>query len=136
MAKNKVDIKKIIEGLEWVDDETQVYFDLVTGTIVVWSEYGDNEIDEDELEDALDEGRYIRFPDRMEINEYHMMQAFACDHEDNRLIRAIQGRGAFRHFKDTAMDIGLIDEWYEFRDNCYRERAERWCRDHDLEWTE
>ncbi len=29
--------------------------------------------------------------------------------------------------------MGMIKE---VRDNCYRERAERWCRDHDLEWTE
>lgn len=29
--------------------------------------------------------------------------------------------------------MGMIKE---VRDNCYREGAERWCRDHDLEWTE
>ena len=50
------------------------------------------------------------------------------------LVRAIKGRGAFRRFKDTAIDVGAIDDWYEFRDNCYKSRAEDWCRDHDLEW--
>ena len=34
----------------------------------------------------------------------------------------------------TAEDVGLIQEWYEFRDNCYRSRAEDWCRAHDLDW--
>ena len=135
-SKKKVNLYRIMEGLEWVDDETTVYFDIVTGELLAWPDYDNNDIDEDELEDGISEGRYLRLPDKMEINEYHMMQAFAYDHEDDGLIRAIQGRGAFRRFKDTADDIGLIDEWYEFRDNCYRERAERWCRDHDLEWTE
>ena len=134
--KKKVNLKAVIDALESVDDETSAFYDLGSGDFVYWSEYGDNDIEADEIDDAVDEGRLIKLMDRFEINEYHMMQSFAYDHEDDRLIRAIQGRGAFRHFKDTADDIGLIDEWYEFRDNCYRERAERWCRDHDLEWTE
>ena len=136
MMKKKVNLKAVIDALESVSDETYAYYDLVSGDFVYWSEYGDNDIEEDEIDDAVDEGRLIKLMDRFEINEYHMMQSFAYDHEDDRLIRAIQGRGAFRHFKDTADDIGLIDEWFEFRDTCYRARAERWCRDHDLEWTE
>ena len=132
----KVNLKLIIDALESVNDETYAYYDLVSGDIVYWSEYGDNEIEEDELEDAVDEGRYIALPDQMEINEYHMIESFAYDHDDSRLISAIKGRGAFRRFKDTVTEIGLVDEWYEFRDNCYKERAERWCQEHDLEWSE
>ena len=131
----KVKLKTIIDALEWVDDETSVYYDTQTGETEIWSEYGDNEIEEEELEERLDNGRYIALPDRMEINEYHMMEAFAYD-RDERLVRAIQGRGAFRRFKDTAEEIGLIDDWYEFRENCYRSRAEDWCEDHNLEWEE
>ncbi len=131
----KVKLKTITDALEWVNDETTVYYDIETGETEVWSEYGDNEIEEEELEERLDTGRYIALPDSMEIDEYHMMQAFAYD-RDERLVKAIQGRGAFRRFKDTAMEIGLIDDWYEFRENCYRSRAEDWCENHNLEWEE
>ena len=129
----KVKLETIIDGLECVSDETSVYYDLLTGETEIWSEYGDNDIEEEELEKRLDAGRLIALPDRMEINEYHMMEVFAYEH-DERLVRAIQGRGAFRHFKNTAEGIGLIDDWYKFLDNCYKSRAEDWCRDHDLEW--
>ena len=125
--------EEILDGLECVSDETSVYYDLLTGETDIWSEYGDNDIEEEELEERLDAGRLIALTDRMEINEYHMMEAFAYD-RDERLVRAIQGRGAFRCFKDTAEDIGLINDWYEFRDNCYRSRAEDWCADHGLGW--
>ena len=102
----------------------------------MWNADWDNEdLDEDTLEERLDEGRYVSLPDKFEINEYHMMEAFAYD-RDERLVRAIQGRGAFCRFRDTAENIGLIKDWYEFRDNCYKSRAEDWCRDHDLEWDE
>lgn len=132
---NKVKLQTIIDALELVNDETSVYYDTESGNTEIWLEYGDNDIDEEELEERLDEGRYIAFPDRMEINEYHMMEAFAYN-RDERLVVAIKGRGAFRRFKDMAENIGLIDDWYEFRDNCYKSRAEDWCRTHNLEWDE
>ena len=125
----KVKLDTIIDGLECVSDDTQVFYNTETGETVLWMDFGDNDIDEDELEDE----KYIALPDRFEINEYHMMEAFAYD-RDERLVDAIKGRGAFRCFKDTAAEVGLIEDWYEFRDNCYRSRAEDWCRDHDLEW--
>ncbi len=62
-----------------------------------------------------------------------MMESFAYD-RDERLVNAIKGSGAFRRFKDMAEEIGLIDDWYEFRDNCYRERAKEWCESHGIEW--
>ena len=125
----KVKLDTIIDGLECVSDDTQVFYNTETGETVLWMDYGDNDIDEDELEDE----KYIALPDRFEINEYHMMEAFAYD-RDERLVDAIKGRGAFRRFKDTAAEIGLIDDWYEFRDNCYKSRAEDWCAGHGLEW--
>ena len=131
----KVKLETIIDALEWVNDETGAYYDTETGECDFWSEYGDNEIDEEELEERLESGRYIPLPDRMEINEYRMMEAFAYDRDD-RLVRVIQGRGAFRRFKDMAEEIGLLDDWYEFRDNCYRDSAERWCTDHNIVWEE
>ena len=100
----KVKLKTLMDALEFVDNETQAFLNTETGETVIWTEYDDNDIDEDELEDE----KYIRLPDPFEINEYHMMETFAYD-RDERLVNAIKGRGAFRRFKDTAAEIGLID---------------------------
>ena len=32
----KVNLKTIIDALEWVDDETSVYYDLLTGETEIW----------------------------------------------------------------------------------------------------
>ena len=99
--QKKVKLKTIIDALEWVNDETAAYFDLVTGETVMWNADWDNEdsegdLDEEMLEERLDAGRYISLPDKYEINEYHMMEAFAYDHDEHpELVRAIKGRGAF-----------------------------------------
>ena len=127
----KVNIKTIIDGLESVSDDVTVYYDTVTGDTVLWFEYGDNE--DIDLED-LDTDRCIMFPDRYEINEYHMMENFAYDNSPE-LIRAIQGRGAFQRFRNKARELGLSESWYEFRDTCYRSKAEDWCRNKGLEWV-
>ena len=67
-----------------------------------------------------------------------MIEAFAYSRDDGsgRLIRAIQGRGAFRRFRDTVERLGLLNEWYEFRDNCYRERAVSWCHGHNISFVD
>ena len=128
----KVSLDAIAEALDWVDDETSVYYNTETGEIIMYNENWDNEdIDIDEIDY---DDKYIVLPDQYELNEYHMMEAFAYDHNDDRLITALQGRGAFRRFKDTVDDVGLRTEWFEFRDNCYRSRAEDWCRAHGLKW--
>ena len=138
-----INLSDIISALEMTNDESCGYLDTETGQIKWQFDFDPSlsDISSEELEaDEGDEGRkrYLLLPDRFEINEYHMIEAFAYDHDDHsgRLIRAIQGRGAFRRFRETVERLGLLDEWYEFRDNCYRERAVSWCHGHNLAFTE
>lgn len=47
-----------------------------------------------------------------------------------RLARAIQGRGAFRRFKDVLADSDdLLARWYGFSDDRHRGRARAWLAD-------
>jgi len=45
----------------------------------------------------------------------------------DQLWRAIKGKGAFRHFKDTAHRLGLIDDWYRIRDVAIRQHMLGWA---------
>jgi Uncharacterised protein family (UPF0158) len=51
-----------------------------------------------------------------------------------RLSRAIQGRGAFRRFKDELHDEhpDLLAAWYAFRDVRAKRRAVQWLADNSL----
>ena len=51
-----------------------------------------------------------------------------------RLVRAIQGKGAFRRFKDELHEEypDLLPAWYEFRDTRARRRAAQWLADNSL----
>src|SRR5258708_722462 len=51
-----------------------------------------------------------------------------------RLARAIQGKGAFRRFKDELHEEypDLLPAWYAFRDTRARRRAVQWLADNSL----
>jgi hypothetical protein len=52
----------------------------------------------------------------------------------DRLWRAIQGRGAFRMFKDVLLDYPDVRErWFAFRDARHEERARAWLERHGIE---
>ena len=149
-----VRLREIVEGMESQSDEMTAYLNVKTGQVVPVSdeelaaaEAGEQASDEAAWEaEALEIARgvlagedYIALPDRVEIDEYRMMERFASSVADPaaraRLQRAIEGRGAFRYFKDSIHDLGLAEEWYSYRDRGYEEIAIAWCEAHGIDYA-
>jgi hypothetical protein len=61
-------------------------------------------------------------------------EMIASEQARQRLARAIQGKGAFRRFKDELHDLypDLLPAWNAFRDTRARHRAVQWLADHAL----
>ena len=84
------------------------------------------------------EGRYIPV-DRQDSREgYRDMELFVRRVEDeglqDRLWRAIQGRGAFRMFKDVLLDhLEVRERWFAFRDARHEARARAFLERHGIE---
>lgn len=109
--------------------------DPATGEIAVWTADGgidgQNPVDIDDLDlvgiDPLPSHVW-----------YEDMADFAAGVSDagvaRRLIRAIQGRGAFRHFKAELHEEypHLLPAWYSFRDARARRRVVEWLVGNDL----
>lgn len=131
-------LSEIIDGLEMTSDIVDSYYNPKTGNIFL-SNIGDFEdLNEDELDDLFRES--IILPSRYEINEYQMMKNFIESVEDsllyNKLLIAINGKGAFRRFKDTCINLGIIDDWYKYRDQKYKVIAINWCLNNNLEYVD
>ena len=135
-------------------DEAHTFLDRQTGEVVLLSdeelraaedggdlsdypEWQRDNIEQAKLVNADDGSRFVALPGRFEINEWEMMRDFALSVEDEAvsgaLLGAIQGRGAFRYFKDQVRERGLAESWYEFRAGRYRQIALDWCAEHGLE---
>ncbi|MBN1131089.1 MAG: hypothetical protein JXA71_19020 [Chitinispirillaceae bacterium] len=82
---------------------------------------------------ALDGEPWLPLPSRFDINEYRIMQQFCHDQKDpdlrDRLLAAINGKGAFKRFKDTAARAEILEEWFDFRYKEIREIARAWCEE-------
>lgn len=81
--------------------------------------------------------RYVGLPDKFEFHEYRHMQDFIREQSDGRsqddLWRSIQGKGAYRRFKDTAARLGLLDRWYAYRDEALKTLVLDWAGANDIE---
>lgn len=102
--------------------------------------------DEDELRvaEAVEAGfgtRFIEIPRRGSHEGYRDMELFIETVDDrhlqNRLQHAIDGRGAFRRFKDTLIDYPTERErWFAFEQERAQRRALEWLAAEQIEPVE
>jgi hypothetical protein len=106
--------------------------DLRTGDVIDESPlfHGLDELDE-ELDDADDDERWLRFDSRGSRDGFDDMVAFLERIDDDtvrrRADRALARRGAFRGFKDELDEVpGLLARFHRFTDDRKRGRARAW----------
>ena len=131
-----VTLSKIIEGLEMVDNMVDCYYNPEEDEIFL-SNIGENEeLTEDEIDELFEKSAIL--PTQYEINEYQIMVGF-IDTIDNEklkteLQRLIQWKGAFRRFKDYCFESNIIQDWYNYKEQKYKEIAIEWCKQNELEY--
>jgi Uncharacterised protein family (UPF0158) len=132
----RLDLDEIATALaDQTDYEHRWLIDPRTGEIAFWTSDtgidGHNPVDLDELDlvciDPLPS--YVWYQDMADFAEQ-----VSDDAAGRRLGRAIQGRGAFRRFKDElhAEYPQLLPAWYAFRDARAKRRAVEWLADNSL----
>ncbi len=132
----KVKLSEVIDGMEDQTDEAGFYLDKTTGE-VIWAV---NEDGEDETEKYEDDDNYIPLPDKFDIHEYKIMEAFCLSREDetirDKLLNAIRGKGAFRYFKDLIFEVDVREDWYKVKQEAFKKIAIEWCDDNNIEYIE
>ena len=81
---------------------------------------------------------YLRIEPVSSREQYRWMERFIPMLEERelqqRLTRAIDGKGAFRRFKDRASDLGVIDQWYEYRYARFEAFMVEWCKESGVDY--
>lgn len=139
----KVKLEEIIEAMEFADMETEYYYDTKNERILMLFDGMVDGEDDPELFEDISEGfveDYIPLPGQYDINEYRIMEEFIYELPEGKnrdvLERAIQGRGAFRRFKDKLYDLNLEQQWYSYKDSAYERIARKWCERYEIEVEE
>ncbi|MFS0824706.1 UPF0158 family protein [Bacillus sp. 1P02SD] len=152
----KVKLKDIIEEMEIQFEESRSLLNIKTGEIVLLTSDDLRAAEDEQPFDHLPEWerenrmlaidvvenfeKYIDLPTKHDVNEYEIIENFCLAVSDQRkqdsLSKAIKGKGAFRRFKDKIIDYGLEDQWYSYRDECYKQIAIEWCRENKIDFIE
>jgi hypothetical protein len=152
----QVKLKDIVEEMEIQFEESRSLLNIKTGEIVLVTSddlrAAEDEKPIDHLPDWQQENimlandvvenfeNYIELPTKYEVNEYEIMEDFCLKVSDRRkqesLLRAIKGKGAFRRFKDKVIDFEIEDQWYSYRDECFKQIAIEWCQNNNVNYIE
>jgi len=137
-VKKKLLLDEVADMIEMVSDQLEVHYNTETG------EFDFNNLVEPSLS-GEDPKRFankpwIAAPSNWDIYEYGMMADFSETVTDSKkskpLTVALNGKGAFRRFKEVLHSVELIDEWYKFRRGAYLIIAREWCEEFGLEYQE
>ena len=131
----KVKLEDIIEAMEFANMETEYYYDTQNEKVLMlFDEMVDGEDNQELFED------YIPLPGQYDINEYRIMEEFIYElpagKNQDVLARTLQGRGAFRRFKDKLYDLNLEKQWYQYREEAYEKIARQWSERHKIDIVE
>ena len=136
LSLDAIDVEEIATALAGqTDSDYRWLVNPATDEVAFWTSDlgidGENPVDLDELDliviDPLPS--YIWYQDMAEFAD-----TITDERAGRRLARAIQGRGAFRRFKDELNEEypGLLPAWYAFRDARAIRRAVEWLADNSL----
>lgn len=130
-----VDIEELCAAMEDSSYEHEHYLDLDSGEVLPFSEYVDDE-QTGKLEEQIEEesGRYERIPRDESHEGYRDMVDFIVTLENEHLAEllgaAIDGKGAFRRFKNVLLDHPEEEErWFRFKDERMEARSLEWLGD-------
>ncbi len=118
--------------------EVHSYLHLETGEVIrIVDGIADPAMHQRVMKDAS----YLRIDPVSSREQYRWMERFIATVEENefrdKLVRAIDGKGAFRRFKDVLMSYPVDRErWFAFRSERLRACMEAWLLAHGIEAEE
>ncbi|MCK0473195.1 UPF0158 family protein [Halalkalibacter sp. APA_J-10(15)] len=83
------------------------------------------------------EEQYIELPVLEDYEEYQMIEDFCTDviqplHIRQDFLKAINGKGAFRRFKNKLIKYDLDEEWYAYRKQQLQKIALQWAEKNQI----
>jgi hypothetical protein len=151
--KATVKLDDLINEIDFQMDETFTYINTHTGEVITLTREEIRAAEDEEpiekfpdwqrenIETAIkiiedENDAYLDFTLRNEYHEYEIIEEFigtlSEDEVREELFGAIQGRGAFRRFKDGIIEHGVEKQWYEFKEKKLKELVIEWCEAKDL----
>jgi hypothetical protein len=135
---HSIDLDMLETAMEDADLANRYFLNLVTGEVVFFSEYlGLSDEDERLLEDIGGSDDYVAIERIPSYVAYQWMVDFvdkvvapADEHAAEKLFIALDGKGAFRRFKDTLyrVDDRWLRAWYQWKQTQLEAARDEWLK--------
>src|SRR5437899_9129858 len=112
-----IDLDMLETAMEDSDLANRYFLNLVSGEVVFFSDYlGLSDEDERLLEEIDGSNDYVAIERIPSHEAYQWMVDFVDEHAAEKLSIALNGKGAFRRFKDTLhrVDEQWLQAWYQW----------------------
>jgi len=140
MRKVKANLSELMDAFDECRIGYEFYLDLKTGGLFHVSDefMVTDEIEKIHQRMGNESERYLNIPTDSSREGYQDMVAFTESLEDENLKEklwiALNGRGAFRRFKDVLLSYPeKREEWFEFKDKRLEERVVEWLEENEIE---
>lgn len=130
---NMLSLDKAADEFEMISEDWWHYYNRETGEFVYYHpDFSEDDIDPEDFEAE----EYVSLPSQRDLNEYDIMTDFALTvkdpHTRELLEVALDGKGAFRRFKDVIVRAEIDEMWYEYRKKALLQIAREWCEENDI----
>lgn len=133
----EIRIEEIINAIATSAKDTEYYYDTETGDLEMTI---DGEILGNRDIDLNDDERYIRLPDRYELDEQKMVTDFARHADDPvlraKLLQVISQDDSLNLFRETVQALNVSVHWDHYREAAFRKVAMEWCDYNGIEYVD
>lgn len=140
LRKIPVELAELCAAVDDASLEHRYFLDTETGEVILISEVSDGDEVQQQLGeiDEAESGHYLEVPRADSHEGYRDLEDFILTVQDQPLREllevAIQGRGAFRRFKDVlARNPAELQRWFDFQGARIEARAREWLTDEGCE---
>ena len=133
-----IDVDMLEEAMEDADLTHRYFLNLVTGEVVCFSDYFGLSDEDERLLDEIDGSDDYVAIERIPSHEAYQwmvdfvdeMVAPADEHAAEKLSIALNGKGAFRRFKDTLhrLDDQWQQAWYQWKEKQIEAALDEWIK--------
>jgi|SRR6516164_7363217 hypothetical protein len=135
---NSIDVDMLGAAMEDSDLANRYFLNLVSGEVVFFSDYVGLTDEDERLLDEIDGSDDYVAIERIPTHEAYQwmvdfvdeMVAPTDENAAEKLYIALDGKGAFRRFKDTLqrVDEQWLQAWYQWRDTRLKAAVEEWVK--------
>lgn len=135
---NPIELDMLEVAMEDSDLSSRYYLNLVSGKVVFFSDDLDLSEEDEPLSEEIDESDDYIAVNRIPSHEAYQwmvdfvdeMVAPSDENAAEKLSIALEGKGAFRRFKDTLyrVDEKWQQAWYQWRDKQLKAAVEEWLK--------